>query len=75
LKTEHNLGLATLLLRGKNYALGISASRTVITQKKKKEKKRKCPTRATEGGNARFLVKKYYQPRLMEIILSKPVRA
>jgi hypothetical protein len=35
LKTEHNLGL-------KNYALGDSASRTVIISKEKKGKKRKC---------------------------------
>jgi hypothetical protein len=44
----------------KNYALGDIASRTVIISKEKKGKKRKCPTRATERGNARFLVKKYY---------------
>jgi len=41
LKREHNLGV-------KNYALGVSASRTVIISKEKKGKKRKGPTRATE---------------------------
>jgi hypothetical protein len=48
LKTEHNLGL-------KNYALGVSASRTLIIPKEKNEKKRKPYRQGENEADARFL--------------------